>query len=64
MKYALTLALGILTGMAFSRIPHYPLFRDVPKTPDDWAGPKVRGSWNADDVETMNRYFNGGRGAQ
>lgn len=42
----LTYALGILTGLAFSRIPHYvgPLFNDQPVTPEGHC-PKSRW-WN------------------
>lgn len=38
MRYLAVLTLGILTGLAFSRLPHYPLFNDTPQTPEDWAG--------------------------
>lgn len=42
----LTYALGILTGLAFSRIPHYvgPMFNDQPVTPEG-HNPKSRW-WN------------------
>lgn len=32
---------GLLTGLAFSRLPHYAVFRDEPKTPEGWT-PKFR----------------------
>lgn len=60
MKYALILALGIVTGLAFSRIPHYPLFRDLPVTPEEWI-PKVRGNWSDGDLRTIDGYFGGGK---
>ena len=36
MKYALVFAIGVLTGLAVTRIPHYvaPLFDDLPETPE------------------------------
>lgn len=38
----LAFAVGVLTGLAFSRIPHLgPWFHDEPPTPADWA-PKFR----------------------
>lgn len=61
MKYLAVLTLGILTGLAFSRIPHYPLFNDMPQTPEDWR-PKVRGNWSEEDRAMLTeRYFNGGK---
>ena len=43
MRYALVLALGIVTGLAFSRIPHYvgPIFNDLPGDPEGHT-PKSR----------------------
>lgn len=43
MKYALVLTLGVLTGLAFSRIPHYvgPIFNDEPGDPEGHT-PKER----------------------
>lgn len=63
MKYVLVLALGIVTGLSFSRIPHYQPFRNEipPATPGDWT-PKMKGPWNEEDRATMDRYFNGGKG--
>lgn len=61
MKYALTFIAGIWIGLAFSRIPHYPLFRDLPVTPVDWVGPKMTGSWSEDDRVVVSRYYNGGK---
>lgn len=60
MKYILALAAGVWIGLAFNRIPHFPIFRDQPKTPVDWAGPKMVGSWTDEDQAVVNRYFNGG----
>lgn len=60
MKYLAVLTLGILTGLAFSRMPHYPLFNDTPQTPGDWTGPKMRGNWSEEDRAILNRYYNGG----
>lgn len=59
MKYVLVLTLGILTGLSFSRIPHYPLFRDLPETAKDWK-PKMTGPWSEEERATIDRYFNGG----
>lgn len=40
----LLFAAGILTGLAFARIPHLgPLFRDLPETPADWQPKYVIG---------------------
>lgn len=61
MKYVAVLTLGILTGLAFSRIPHYIDYyanHSLPKP--DWEAPKIRGGWTAEDLVTINRYFNGG----
>ena len=60
MKYLAVLTLGILTGLALSRLPHYPLFNDAPQTPEGWE-PKVRGNWSEGDRATLNRYYNGGK---
>lgn len=60
MKYVLVLALGILTGLSFSRLPHYQPFKDQPVTPGDWK-PKMTGNWSEEDRATMDRWFNGGR---
>lgn len=59
MKYIALFTLGIITGLSFSRIPHYPLFRDLPPTEPGWA-PKMTGAWTEEDYATINRYFNGG----
>lgn len=61
MKYVLVLALGILTGLSFSHLPPLQPFRDLPKTPEDWAGPKATGAWSKEDMDAINRYFNGGK---
>lgn len=61
MKYILLFTLGILTGLSFSRIPHYPLFNDLPPTVDGWE-PKMVGSWSDEDRQMLSRYFNGGKG--
>lgn len=62
MKYALILALGIVTGLAFTRIPHYQPFRNEtpPETPGEWT-PKVRGNWSDEDMRTIDGYFGGGK---
>lgn len=60
MKYVALFTLGILTGLSFSRLPHYPLFRDLPKTPEEWT-PKMTGSWSEDEIRTTHGYFNGGK---
>lgn len=61
MKYVLTLFAGVWIGLAFSRLPHYPLFNDEPQTPEDWE-PKVRGNWSEEDRAMLTeRYFNGGK---
>lgn len=62
MKYVAVLTLGILTGLAFSRIPHYPIFRDEPETP---PGHKIKEYWyiggkRVSHEEYMSRWFNGG----
>jgi len=59
MKSILLFTLGILTGLSFARLPHYPLFRDLPVTVAGWE-PKMVGSWSQDDRDVINRYFNGG----
>lgn len=58
MKTALTFALGVLTGLAFSRIPHYagPLFNDTPPTPDDHQ-PKYAIGGRYVDREQFNDYW-------
>jgi hypothetical protein len=61
MKYLAVLTLGILTGLALSRLPHYPLFNDTPPTPEDWTGPKMRGNWSEEERAMLNRYYNGGK---
>lgn len=50
MKNALILALGILTGLAFSRIPHYIDQYANHSLPPEYTGEKA----------TMRYYFNGG----
>ena len=62
MKYVLVLALGILTGLSFSRLPHYQPFRKEtpPRTPQEWK-PKMTGGWSEEERATIDRYFNGGR---
>lgn len=64
MKYILLFAGGILTGMAFSRIPHYVDYyanHSLPKP--DWEAPKevfwLNGQ-RVDREEFESRYFNGG----
>lgn len=62
MKYVAVLALGILTGLAFSRIPHYPIFRDEPETPPEF---EIKQYWyiggkRVTHEEYMSRWFNGG----
>lgn len=61
MKYAALFTLGILTGLAFNRLPHYQPFRNEtpPKTPEEWR-PKMTGSWSEDEIRTIHGYFNGG----
>lgn len=61
MKLTLTFALGILTGLAFQHLPRRPLFNDLPPTPEDWPGPKMRGNWSEEDRAMLNRYYNGGK---
>lgn len=61
MKYILLFTLGILTGLSFSRLPHYPLFRDLPGTPRDWE-PKMEGHWTQEERDMVSRWFNGGKG--
>lgn len=62
MKYILLFTLGILTGLSFSRIPHYVnQYADHSLPKPDWEAPKLRGAWTADDIAVMNRYFNGGK---
>lgn len=61
MKYVI-FALGVLTGLSFSRIPHYVNYyadHSLPKP--DWEAPKVKGAWKPEDLETINRYYNGGK---
>lgn len=60
-KYALTFAFGILTGLAFNRLPHYQPFRNEPppKTPGEWR-PKMTGSWTEYEIRKTDGYFNGG----
>lgn len=41
MTRVLIFAAGLLAGLAFSRLPHYAVFKDEPKTPEDWS-PKFR----------------------
>lgn len=61
MRYVLVLALGILTGLSFSRLPHYQPFRDQPGDPEDWT-PKMIGAWTDEERAMLaGRYFNGGR---
>lgn len=63
MRYLAVLTLGILTGLAFSRLPHYLdhyATYSLPKP--DYQGPKILGGWSAEDIEMMSRYFNGGKG--
>lgn len=63
MRYVLILALGILTGLSFSRLPHYQPFRNEtpPATPGDWT-PRMTGNWSQEERATIDRYFNGGKG--
>lgn len=42
MKYVTVLVLGILAGLAFSRIPHYLDYYAYHSLPEDWKGPKMR----------------------
>lgn len=63
MKYVAVLALGILTGLAFSHLPPYPIFRDFPGTDKDWK-PRMSGAWSDEDRAAIDRYFNGGKDAQ
>lgn len=63
MKYALTLIAGVWLGLAFTRIPHFPIFRDEPKTPPDH---KIKEHWyiggrRVDKSEYDSHYFNGGK---
>lgn len=64
MKYAALFTLGILTGLSFSRIPHFPIFRDEPQTPADH---KIKEHWyiGGRRVEKSEydaaHYFNGGK---
>lgn len=62
MKYVVVLALGILTGLAFSHLPPYPIFRDEPETPPEF---EIKQYWylggkRVSHEEYKSRYFNGG----
>ena len=62
MKYVAVLALGILTGLAFSHIPPYAIFRDEPQTPPDF---EIKQYWylggkRVTHEEYLSRCFNGG----
>lgn len=63
MKYVALFTLGILTGLSFSRIPHFPIFRDEPQTP---PGHEIKEYWyvggrRVDKTEYDSHYFNGGK---
>lgn len=62
MKYLALFTLGILTGLAFNRLPHYQPFRNEipPQTPEEWT-PKMRGNWTDEDMRTIEGYYNGGK---
>ena len=61
MKYVI-FALGVLTGLSFSRIPHYVnQYADHSLPKPEWEAPKIRGGWTPEDLEVFNRYFNGGK---
>ena len=61
MKYVI-FALGVLTGLSFSRIPHYVNYYADHSLPNPYEGPKARGNWSPEDMAVINRYFNGGKG--
>lgn len=62
MKYVLVLALGILTGLSFSRIPHYVNYYADHSLPKPYEGAKSFGNWSEEERATIDRYFNGGKG--
>lgn len=49
MAKVLIFLLGVLTGLAFAKIPRYTVFNDKPPTPDDWV-PKMRHWVNGKEV--------------
>lgn len=49
MKYVITFALGVITGLALYRVPAYTVFQDQPHTPTDWV-PKMRRWVNGEEV--------------
>lgn len=60
MKYAALFTLGILTGLSFSRIPHYVnQYADHSLPRPDWEAPKVRGNWSESDRKTLEYYYGG-----
>lgn len=59
MKITVAFIIGFITAVSLYRIPHYPLFRDLPQTPAEWT-PKVRGAWSDEDRRTLEGYYNGG----
>lgn len=63
MKYVAVLTLGIFVGLTFSRIPHYPIFRDEPETPPEF---EIKQYWylggkRVTHEEYKSRWFNGGK---
>lgn len=62
MKYALTFVFGVLTGLSFSRIPHYiNQYADHSLPKPDWEAPKMTGNWSDEDRRTIEYYYGGGK---